>query len=153
MREKKKAIDYGEDIVQMRLFQEKIDYKANFDEDNDCPSLPRQQEEDFDEIREEQFHEKVERKKKLIPFRLKLSFVVLTALLLLSFGSFVTMLITFQSYGVNNTTNLILICRIYEKIASYTQLSSLTRFSNLNLPNNETQLILNQINITNSLSR
>lgn len=37
----------------MRLYQEKIDYKANFDEENDCPSLPRQQEEDFDEIREE----------------------------------------------------------------------------------------------------
>ena len=41
---------YGGDITEMKYFNNQIDYKANFDEENECEALPRQQQEDFEQL-------------------------------------------------------------------------------------------------------
>jgi hypothetical protein len=110
--ERRVDVDYGEDIVEMRFFDEKIDYKANFEEEQDCPALPRQLEEDFEEVTEEQFLEKVRRKKALTPSGLKGTVCLLGALMVASCAAFIFMLVSFNSYAASNIRNLSLICKI-----------------------------------------
>lgn len=51
-------LNYGESITEMRFFRGTIDYKSNFEreEEPDCPSLPRQLEENLPNIQEAQFY-------------------------------------------------------------------------------------------------
>ena len=84
--------------------------------------------------------------------KLKLTVLIIVLMMLLSCTAFVIMLVSFKEYGSNNLKNVELLCRIFEKIDSYTQISTLTRFSQLNFPQNETQLLLKQVEITNNLS-
>lgn len=90
----------------MRYFNGKIDYKANFDEERDCPSLPSQLEERFEEIYEEQMLEKIERKREKVPLKLKAMYVIILIQILLTSSVFTYFLLQFKSISETNSLRL-----------------------------------------------
>lgn len=80
----------------MRYFDEKVDYKVNFEEERECETLPRLEEEDFDEVLEEGFYEKVLRKKKQTPTSLKAGYIILALLTVVSLAVGLYLVLSFQ---------------------------------------------------------
>ena len=136
----------------MRYFNEKIDYKANFDEDNDCAALPRQQQEDFERLTEEQFLEKVSRKKESTPFVFKLAVITFVLLFLVAVGSYSFMLVSYNSFARKNSSNVKILCKTYEKFDSILTMILLTTLPKMNLNYNESQLIHERIAINSKIT-
>jgi hypothetical protein len=136
----------------MRYFNEKIDYKANFDEERDCPSLPKQLEQHFEDISEEQFFDRIQRKKENPHRRLKLVFTILIILLVLSLALFTFMVLQYKTFSEKNSLRMSLLSKHNLKEQSIIKLATLTALTSLNLDYNATLLIKEQISLSNALS-
>jgi len=62
------------------------------------------------------------------------------------------MLINFNQFSHLDTTNLKYFCKLYQKLEATIKLGTLTQFDLLNLPQNITQLIKNQVATSSNLS-
>lgn len=80
----------------MRYFENRIDYKSNFEEERDCPSLEHDYEEVRGHIDSQEFYEKWDRKKGQRPLWLKAAWAMVVILAVVSLAVCIFMLVTFQ---------------------------------------------------------
>jgi hypothetical protein len=81
----------------MRYFRERIDYKSNFEEERDCPSLQPHTQKALSSLSINEFHEKWDRKKNSAPLWFKASLTIIIFLALVGLSSAVFYLLTFNS--------------------------------------------------------
>ena len=91
------------------------------------------------------------RKKQTTPTGLKVGCTVLILLMVISCAMSVYLFLRFQSYSVQNSNNFKYISKLSVKLDSQTMMSLLTAISNFNITENGTQLIMEQVAISNKL--
>jgi hypothetical protein len=150
--EVREAVNYGENITEMRYYQEKIDYKSNFEEERDCPSLQPHLQRALSSLSINEFYEKWDRKKQSVPLWFKATAALIILLCLVSLSSAVFYLIIFNSTTTSAGIGLQVSTKLQEKMQSVILLGELTTLPLYNPAANASQAISAQITLTNNLS-
>ena len=113
----------------MRFFRDKIDYKSNFEEERDCPSLPRQREENLPALQYESFVEKRQKQRASRPLWLKTAVGLLAVMGLLVCGASAVLFVNFSSRSSANSTGLNYVGGLYQRLQGAMRLGSLPMVS------------------------
>jgi hypothetical protein len=111
-------VNYGENITEMRYFKERIDYKSNFEEERDCPSLQPHIQRALSSLSVNEFHEKWDRKKNSAPLWFKASVTIIILLALVGVASAVFYLMAFNGVVSTGSTTLQVSTKLQEKLQS-----------------------------------
>lgn len=111
-------MNYGENITEMRYFKERIDYKSNFEEERDCPSLQPHIQRALSSLSVNEFHEKWDRKKNSAPLWFKASVTIIILLALVGVASAVFYLMAFNGVVSTGSTTLQVSTKLQEKLQS-----------------------------------
>jgi hypothetical protein len=146
------VVNYGENITEMRYYQEKIDYKSNFEEERDCQSLQPHLERALSSLSINEFYEKWDRKKNSVPLWFKVSAVLVALISILALASAIYFLLQFNAIAANAGNSLQVTTKLQEKLQSVILLGELTTLPFYNSSLNVSQAINAQISHTNQIS-